>query len=860
VTGARRKVPHTPTLTGQARDVLTQQEAAARASRAREAHYDINLDIVAGRSFYRGDVTITFAAEAEGSLFLDFRGKSIDLFEVNGTQVEPDWNGYRLHLPDWLIRDDNVVHIVYENDYDTTGDGFHRFVDPEDGEEYVYTNFEPYEAHRLFPCFDQPDIKGRYSVVVTAPAQWAVVANAPLAETSPADGGRSTRRFAQTELFSTYLMALVGGPYVVRRHQHGNLDLGLYARRSMERYLNEQAPEILQITTQGLDFYSDMFDQVYPFAKYDQVFVPEYNSGAMENVGCVTYNEAYLFRDPATENQKLDRAETFLHELAHMWFGNLVTMRWWDDLWLNESFATYISYLAKTEATRFTNAWKVFNADIKRWAYQQDQLPTTHPIAGSASDTEIAFLNFDGITYGKGASVLKQLVKYIGRDAFRDGMRVYFRRHAWSNATLDDFLACLEESSGTPLQEWARVWLRTASLNTLATEWQADGGRLTAMAITQTAPADHPTLRPHALEVALAKDTPIGLRVDSIAAWIDGPDTPISEARGREVPDLVFPNYGDHAYAKVTLDPASVDFVRHRLDRVDDALLRELLWMSLWEMVRDCELRSTEYLAIARSELPDEPDHDILNTVLDRAALIVNRYLPDSLHEAEAHMWFEAALENVDRATGDPEIMWARSAINTAMSKEDVARLTTLIDGPATMAVFDDDQDMRWAIVTKGIAFGLPEAEDWLARETQRDRSDRGRRALLRAEASRPTAEAKQQAWDRIHGEGYGSFHLTRAAMMGFFWPQQGELVGPYVDRFFARVREVFETRDHPFARSYLLALYPAYGADPTVLQRSQELIASLNGSLPTLSRQLAESADDLERQIRIRAFAESGD
>ncbi len=785
--------------------------------------------------------------------------ESIDLLEVNGSQAEPEWNGYRLTLPGWLLADDNTIHVVYENDYDTTGDGFHRFVDPEDGEEYVYTNFEPYEAHRLFPCFDQPDIKGRYKVEVTAPAEWQVVGNAPLAETSPVSDGRSTRRFDETELFSTYLVALVGGPYVVRRHQHGDLDLGLYARRSMERYLEDQSPEIFQITTEGLDFYGEMFARSYPFAKYDQVFVPEYNSGAMENVGCVTYNEAYLFRDPATESQKLDRAETFLHELAHMWFGNLVTMRWWDDLWLNESFATYISYLAMTEATRFTNAWKVFNADIKRWAYQQDQLPTTHSVAGEAPDTEIAFLNFDGITYGKGASVLKQLVKYIGRDAFRDGLRIYFGRYGWSNATLDEFLGSLEESSGTSLQEWARLWLRTASLNTLSTEWQADGGRITALAIQQTAPPENPTLRPHALELALAKDGPQGLKINSISAWIDGPDTPIADARGHEVPDLVFPNYGDHAYAKVSLDPASVDYVRTRLDRVQDELLRELLWMSLWEMVRDRELRSTEYLAIARSELPDEPDLDVVNTVLDRAALVVNRYLPESIREAESHTWFEAALQNVARTEGDPQIMWARSAINSATITADVARLAELVEGSGSLPVFSEDQEMRWAIATKGIAYGLPDAEERLARETERDRSDRGRRALLRAEASRPSSEAKAEAWSRIHGDGYGSFHLTRAAMMGFFWPGQDDVVEEYADRFFSSVREVFETRDHPFARSYLLAMYPAYRADPIVLERSKQLLSSLNGSLPTLSRQLAEVADDLDRQIKVRAFAESG-
>jgi len=519
-----------------------------------------------------------------------------------------------------------------------------------------------------------------------------------------------------------------------------------------------------------------------------------------------------------------------------MWFGNLVTMRWWDDLWLNESFATYISYLAMTEATRFTNAWKVFNADIKRWAYQQDQLPTTHPIAGSAADTEIAFLNFDGITYGKGASVLKQLVKYIGRDAFRDGLRIYFKRYGWSNATLDEFLGALEESSGRSLTDWARLWLRTASVNTLSTEWETSGDRLSALAIRQTAPMDHPTLRPHALELALAKNGTGGpLRVDSISAWIDGPDTPIAEARGHEVPDLVFPNYGDHAYAKVSLDEASVDFIRTNLDKVEDALLRELLWMSLWEMVRDRELRSTEYLSIGRSELPDEPDMDIVNTVLDRSAILINRYLPESSRVADSHIWFEAALDNAAQATGDRQIMWARSAINAAATPADVQLLVDRLGDSSSPRVFADDQDMRWAIAAKAIAYGLNGAE-----------------------TSRPTADAKEEAWRRINGEGFGSFHLTRAAMLGFFWPNQRDLLEPFVGRFFDSLRGVFETRDHPFARAYLVYLYPLYLADPQVLERSRQLLGSFHEELPTLSRQLAEVADELDRQIQIRNFAEA--
>ncbi|MDL2335286.1 MAG: aminopeptidase N [Chloroflexota bacterium] len=857
-------MPHTPVLNSPvaARDVLTEAEAQDRATRVSDVSYEIALDLIAGIATYRGDVTVRFNTSGSGPLFLDFRGREIDRLEVNGERLEPDWTGYRLTLPAEAVSGSMTVRIEYLNDYDTTGDGFHRFVDPEDNAEYVYTNFEPYEAHRLFPCFDQPDIKARYEFSVTAPSGWMVFSNAPTASAERAADGRTLHHFERTELFSSYLTALIGGPYVHRAIEHKGLSLRLFARGSMKRYLDDQAPEIFEVTTQGFDFYSELFAQPYAFGtKYDQVFVPEYNSGAMENVGCVTYNEAYLFRDPPTDNQRLDRAETFLHELAHMWFGNLVTMRWWNDLWLNESFATYISYLAMTSATRFRNAWKVFNYRIKRWAYQTDQLPTTHPIAGTAADTEIAFLNFDGITYGKGASVLKQLAKYIGPDAFRDGLRIYFKRHGWANATLADFLACLEESHGASLQEWSKLWLRTASVNTVEAKWTVADGKLTQLAIEQTAPADHPTLRPHAFELALVSDTAAGgLSLESTPAWIEGAVTPLPSLTGHAAPALVFPNYGDHAYAKVALDERSVDFVRANINRVEDALLRELLWMSLWEMVRDRQLRSTEYLAIARERLGVESDHDILDMAVERVALALARYVPESRREDEAHLWFEAAIANLANTTEmDRQILWARSAVAVAAAKADVALLAEHVTKDQPLNGFNLDQEMRWLVAIKATAFGLTNADALLAAEAERDRSDRGRRAMLRAEASRPTSGAKAEAWERINGEGYGSFHLTRAAMQGFYWPHQDEVLAPYADRFFSSVRGVFETRDHPFARSYLVSLYPAYLAEPQVLDRSRELISKLNGSLPTLTRQLREAADDLDRTIKVRAFAEQG-
>lgn len=848
------------TFPGQAaaRDILTQPEAGARAQRVGHAAYEIGLELAAGQSTYRGEATIRFGVVGAGSLFLDFRGRDIELLEINGREIEPDWTGYRLTLPAHIVEPDMVVHIRYVNDYDVTGDGFHHFIDPEDGGEYIYTNFEPYEAHRLYPCFDQPDVKATYRFTVTAPDAWVVFGNSPVAESTPTGDGRIRHRFDQTEVFSTYLTALVCGPFVVRRLQHGSFDLGLYARQSLGKLLDQQAPEILELTGQGMDFYANLFDQPYPFTKYDQVFVPEYNSGAMENVGCVTYNESYLFRDKSTDTQHLDRAETFLHELAHMWFGNLVTMRWWDDLWLNESFATYISYLCMTEATRFTNGWKVFNSDIKRWAYMTDQLPTTHPIAGDAKDTEIAFLNFDGITYGKGASVLKQLVKYMGADAFRDGLRLYFRRHAWSNATLSEFLSCLEEAGNISLSEWARLWLQTESLNTIAARWTAVDDKISGFGIEQTAPADHPTLRPHAIEIGIGQNDGGKLSFTSLPASIAGAMTPVPAADGISVPEIVFPNYGDHAYAKVELDQRTVDYIRGGLERVGDDLTRSMLWASLWEMVRDRQLKSTEYLAICRAQLAQERDQDTRELVLERVGLAINRFVPEASRLDEAHQWFELALGYLTRATDEDErITWARSAIRAAASAADVARLVAIVDGKESVGEFEFDQEMRWAVAVKAIAYGLPDGDRLLDEQARRDPSDRGRRAVLQAHASRPTEASKRETWERINGEGFGSFHLTRAAMMGFFWTHQADLLAPYVEAFFGQAREIFETRDHPFARAYILSLYPAHNADPRVLEHSRRLLAELDRSLPTLSRQLREAADELDRQIMVRQFAE---
>jgi aminopeptidase N len=780
---------------------------------------------------------------------------------INGREAAVDQRDNRLWLAANLLQGRNRVTIAYENRYDDTGDGFHRFVDPEDGSVYAYSNFQPFAAHRLFPCFDQPDLKATFSLGVTAPSEWAVISASREIANEPVGAGMTHRRFEKTARFATYLLPLVCGPWDVVRDESGPVPLGLYTRKSLMPRLAVDADELFEITRQGFAFYSELFDQPYPFTKYDQLFMPEFNVGAMENVGAVTIHDGFVFRDPPTDTQRLDRAEVLLHELAHMWFGNLVTMRWWDDLWLNESFATYISFVALTRATRFTNSWRTFNASIKLPAYRADQLPTTHPISADATDTDTALLNFDDITYGKGASTLKQLVASIGEDGFREGMRTYFRAYAWGNATLRDFLGALEQGSGHDLELWAQLWLETASLNTIEATVDGVGDRIGELTLRQSAPDDYPTLRPHTMAVGLVDAQDGALKIESLPATIDGETSVVEGAAGRPIPSLVFPNHGDLDYALTRLDDRSVAFALERIHELDDALLRQLLFTSLWHMVWDVRLPSTRFLAAARHNLPQIEDDDLTESVLGRAIVALGAYVPDERREEEAAELLVTALDAIRSApTADRAMIWMRAAIGVAASPEHLEPLLDLVDGRARVDGLVIDQDMRWSLAIKSVAYGSEEAEERVEAERLRDPSDRGQRAVIRAAAARPTAEAKREAWEKIHGDGYGSYHLTRSAMQGFQSLRQRELLRPYRDRFFEEVRGVFATRDHPFARSYLLNLSPDLWAEPDVLAKAKALRASLEPEEQTLSRLLAEKIDDLDRAIRARALVDSED
>jgi aminopeptidase N len=846
----------TASAAGAARDVLTQVDAQARASRIDDVSYELTLDLTRGARTYRGEVVIRFAV-VEGSehTFLDFKGTTIERLEMNGRAITPEWDGYRLTLPAGALAPHNTLRISYENEYDHTGDGFHQFIDPEDNEEYLYTFFEPYYAHRLFPCFDQPDIKATYALTITAPQEWEVIANGRSTESTAAGADRTRHVFETLPRFSTYLLCIVAGPYHAVREDHGGIPLGLFCRKSLVKYLD--ADELFTVTKQGLDYFGEFFDYPYPFTKYDQIFVPEFNLGAMENIGAVTHTERMIFRDPPTENQRLSRAEVVLHEMAHMWFGDLVTMRWWNDLWLNESFATYMAYLALVNATRFTTAWKEFNTGMKVWAYRQDQLTTTHPIAGTVLDTDQTFLNFDGITYGKGASVLKQLVATIGLEAFRNGMRRYFQRYQWGNATLRDFLAALEEGTGRDLQAWARLWLETPSLNTLAARWESDGERLTSMALSQTAPPAYPTLRPHTVEIGLGREENGSIALDVLPAEVDSEEVDVPGARGRPVPAFVFPNYNDHAFAKVALDAQSLDFIRANIERIDDPLLRQLLWTSLWSMVRDQQLKSTDFISLARAKLPGEPDLELVDSMLSYALTALSAYVPDDRRPAEAHALFETCRRTLESAPrGDAQIIWTRALIGAAQNAEDLAHVARLADGAVEVAGLTVDQQMRWNIAAKHMAYGLPDADARLATERERDPSDRGQREALRTEVSRPDPATKAEHWERILNEQYDSFKLMQSAMAGFNWYPQREILAPYVDRFFETVTRVAESKPNEYLQSFIGALFPSYRVEQAILDRSERLLAETPDRLTVLVRLLKESNDDLARALACRGFA----
>src|ERR1700760_134415 len=607
-------------------DNLTQDEARSRASVITVSSYQVELDLTAGDTTFSSITVARFAAGNGGSeTFINLTAPKVLEITLNGTALSLDaFDGDRITLPG--LNQDNELRVVAECAYPNSGEGLHRFTDPADGGVYLYSDLETFDAHRVYACFDQPDLKASYELTVTAPAEWTVISN--MAPDSPEASGDSAQRwhFPPTPVMSTYITAVAAGPYHVERDDHDGIPLGIYCRQSLAQYLD--ADEIFEVTKQGFDFYHQAFGVRYAFGKYDQLFVPEFKEGAMENAGCVTFLEDYIFRSRVTDFAHEARAETILHEMAHQWFGDLVTMRWWDDLWLNESFATWAGTLGEAEATKWTSAWTTFAQLYKAWAYRQDQLPSTHPIAADIPDIEAVEVNFDGITYAKGAAVLKQLVAYVGRENFLDGVRKYFAAHAWGNATLADLLAALEETSGRDLASWAEEWLQTAGVNTLRPSYTLDDdGGFAEFAVEQEAPATHPVLRSHRIAIGLYDLTADGLvRRRRVETDVAGPRTGVTELAGQQRPDLGPGNDDDPSYAKIRLDEYSLATLVESIALFTESLPAALCWAAAWDMCRDGEMAARDYVRLVLSGISSVADISVVQTLLRQAGQAVRRF------------------------------------------------------------------------------------------------------------------------------------------------------------------------------------------------------------------------------------------
>ena len=833
---------------------LTRDEARDRAALIDVESYHVELDLSGSDETFESISTIRFASARPGaSTFLELTAPAVPQITLNGDAVPGTaFDGNRITLTGLAER--NELRVVARCAYSRSGEGLHRFTDPVDDSVYMYTDLETYDAHRVYACFDQPDLKSAFEFTVTARDGWKVISNAaPDKVAEPAGSGVARWHFPPGQVMSTYITAIAAGPYFEVTAHHDGIPLGIYCRQSLAEYLDQD--EIFDITGRGFDFFHAAFGLRYPFGKYDQLFVPEYKSGAMENAGAVTFLEDYIFRSRVTDARRESRAGTILHEMAHMWFGDLVTMRWWDDLWLNESFAEWAATAATADATRWVDAWTTFVQVDKTWAYRQDQLPSTHPIAADIPDIEAVEVNFDGITYAKGASVLKQLVAYVGRDNFLAGVRDYFGKHAWANATLADLLSSLEESSGRDLTSWSKSWLETAGVNTLRPSYEIDGdGRFTAFSLLQEAQASHPELRPHRLAIGLYDRTQDGAltRRHRLELDVEGGLTEVPELVGQLRPDLILVNDDDLTYAKIRLDDHSQRTLIADIGGLQDQLAAALCWAAAWDMTRDGEMRARDFVALILAGAPSVRQVAVLERVLAQAGTAVRRYAHPSWREqglaqleSAARTWLAAA-----EPGSDHQLVYARALAANATAPESLALLAGLLDGSATIDGLAVDTELRWQLLQRLVSRGAA-GPDEIEAELGRDRTDAGDRHAQSCLAAIPTADAKAAAWTKIT-DGSLPNATFRAALRGFKDADQDELLAPYVAGFYDALADLWRDGVTDMAQFFTEVAYPDFVVSQQGIAATDEYIAKASPA-PALRRLLVERRDDVARALRCR-------
>jgi aminopeptidase N len=826
---------------------LTRDEARERSDLLKVESYHVELDLTGGETTFRSVSTVTFSATAPGSgTFINLAAPEVTEITLNGAAVSPDaFDGERITL-DGLAAE-NELRVVAECSYSRSGEGLHRFTDPADGNVYLYSDLETFDAHRIYACFDQPDLKATYELTVQAPPEWLVVSNmAPDVEN---ENGRW--HFPPTSVMSTYITHVSAGPYHVVRSEYDGIPLGIFCRQSLAEYLDPD--EIFEVTRQGFEFYHDIFGIKYPFGKYDQLFVPEFKEGAMENAGAVTFLEDYVFRSRVTDFAREARGETILHEMAHMWFGDLVTMRWWDDLWLNESFATWAGTLAEAEATRWKSAWTTFAQLYKAWAYRQDQLPSTHPIAADIPDIHAVEVNFDGITYAKGASVLKQLVAYVGRENFLAGVRAYFGSHAWGNATLADLLAALEAESGRDLAAWSREWLETAGVNTLRPSYTLDdSGRFTSFSVLQEASASHPTLRSHRIAIGLYDKTTDGdlVRRTRVETDVAGVRTEIAELVGEARPDLVLLNDDDLTYAKIRLDDHSLSTLVTSIGSLRASLPAALCWAAAWDMCRDGEMAARDYVRLVLGGVSSVADISVTQTLLRQASGAVRRFA-DPAWRTEGLALMASSLRSLASSAvpgSDEQLAYVRAFAGVATSSSDLSYLAGLLSGNEVLPGLSVDTDLRWALLRRLVSRGAAGEAD-IAAELTRDATDAGERHAATCRAAIPTASGKRSTWEELI-DGKLTLATFRAVLGGFADPDQGSLLEGYRSAYFEAIGPAWRDWSSAMAQDFVEGAYTICALDHATIGATDSYLASAEPPA-ALRRLLVEGRDEVLRALR---------
>jgi aminopeptidase N len=849
---------------------LTRDQAVERAALITVGNYQISLDVTdgsggPGEGTFRSTSTVAFDALAGADTVIDIAADTIRSAKLNGSDIDVSGYDESTGIPLRGLAGRNVLIVDADCRYSNTGEGLHRFVDPVDNETYLYSQFETADAKRMFACFDQPDLKATFDIRVRAPEHWKVISNGA---TTNVDDGVHT--FATTPRMSTYLVALIAGPYAewedTYTDDHGEIPLGIYCRSSLAQHMD--AERLFTQTKQGFGFYHKHFGLPYAFGKYDQLFVPEFNAGAMENAGAVTFLEDYVFRSKVTRASYERRAETVLHEMAHMWFGDLVTMTWWDDLWLNESFATFASVLCQSEATEFTQAWTTFATVEKSWAYRQDQLPSTHPIAADIPDLHAVEVNFDGITYAKGASVLKQLVAYVGLEQFLAGLRDYFRTHAFGNATFDDLLSALEGASGRDLSHWGQQWLKTTGLNTLRPDFDVDAeGRFTRFTVTQSgaAPGAGET-RVHRVAVGIYDADQSGKLVRAHREELDisGSETEVPALVGVSRGKLILVNDDDLTYCSLRLDTQSLQTALERIADIAEPLPRTLVWSAAWEMTREAELRARDFVALVSGGVHAETEIGVVQRLLLQAQTALGSYSePSWAREQGWPAYADRLLELARSAAGgsDYQLAYVNALCTSVLSTRHVVVLADLLDrDPAELGLagLDVDTDLRWRIVTALAGAGEIDADGpqtpFIDAEMQRDPTATGKRQAAAASAARPQSAVKEKAWAQVTEDDTLPNITARSIIGGFVAPGQGELLKLFTARYFEAIPGMWARRSSEVAQTVVIGLYPSWDISDAGIAAADEFLAAPDSEVPPALRRLVlEGQAAVKRSLRAR-------